>query len=73
MHLATGYSLSFHMAAQRHKEKKGICIYEWESNLELLKKQADKDGLTLTSLIKKLTRHHVQKHNPSAKIRKDKI
>jgi len=57
----------------RHKDKKGICIYEWECNIELLKKQADKEGLTLTTLIKRLTRHHIEKTNPEAKIREDKI
>lgn len=60
-HLTADYSVFLSVASQRHKEKKGICIYEWESNLELLKKQADKEGLTLATLIKRLTRHHVLK------------
>tara|TARA_R100000742_G_scaffold4278_2_gene1646 strand:- start:2133 stop:2318 length:186 start_codon:yes stop_codon:yes gene_type:complete len=61
------------MPNSRHQDKKGICIYEWECNLDLLKKQAAKEGLTLATLIKKLTRHHLEKTNPKAKIRKDLI
>jgi hypothetical protein len=55
------------MPSSRNTKKKSIGVYEWETNIDKLKEIASDEGITFSDLIKKLTRHHLEKHNKTYK------
>jgi hypothetical protein len=55
------------MPSIRSTEKKAIGVYEWETNIDKLKQIASNEGITFADLIKRLTRHHLEKHGEKPK------
>ena len=50
------------MPNQPKKGKKIVTFQEWETNADNLRRLAEDQGITLSELLKRLTRDHLLKH-----------
>lgn len=53
------------MANQRKKGTKQLTFFEWEHNVEALRKIADREGITLSDLLRNLTKEVTEKYGES--------
>ncbi len=49
------------MPGQRKKGKKLVGYYEWETNIDKLKEEANRRGISLSELLKELTQILIEK------------
>ena len=59
------------MPGQRKKGKKLIGYYEWETNIELLQKEATRRGVSVSDLMKELTENLINMTGGKAKKHND--
>ena len=64
------FLLSLLMPNQPKKGKKIVTFQEWETNADNLRRLAEDEGITLSELLKRLTREHLLKQGIKPKSHK---